>query len=152
MELTDEQQNRIEPIITTLSPRKDPRGRKLHDARQVINGIWWILRTGVLCKDLPERATIDWCFIRYAPGRLIGDKAYDSDQLDKQLFNQRDIELIAPHRAGQKSNHTGWRKTAQIQERWQGEWLFAWLQNFRRLNVRYEYHYSYFLALSLPAL
>ncbi len=31
------------------------------------------------------------------PECLIGDKAYDSDGLDRRLMEQRGLELIAPH-------------------------------------------------------
>ena len=55
MELTKEQWNRIEPIIVSLAPAKDPRGRKARDPREVMNGILWILRTGAPWKDLPQR-------------------------------------------------------------------------------------------------
>jgi transposase len=55
MELTNEQWNRIEPIIVSLTPAKDPRGRKGRDPREVMNGILWILRTGAPWKDLPQR-------------------------------------------------------------------------------------------------
>ena len=55
MELTNEQWNRIEPIITSSAPPKDPRGRKARDPREVLNGILWILRTGAPWKDLPQR-------------------------------------------------------------------------------------------------
>jgi transposase len=55
MELTNEQWNRIEPIILSLTPVKDPRGRKARDPREVINAILWILRTGAPWKDLPQR-------------------------------------------------------------------------------------------------
>jgi transposase len=55
MELTNEQWNRIEPIIVSLTPIKDPRGRKPRDPREVMNGILWILRTGAPWKDLPQR-------------------------------------------------------------------------------------------------
>ena len=55
MELTNEQWNRIEPIIVSLTPIKDPRGRKPRDPREVMNGILWILRTGAPWADLPER-------------------------------------------------------------------------------------------------
>ena len=55
MELTNEQWNRIEPIIVSLTPLKDPRGRKPRDPREVMNGILWILRTGAPWKDLPQR-------------------------------------------------------------------------------------------------
>ena len=55
MELTNEQWARIEPIIVSLTPIKDPRGRKPRDPCEVMNGILWILRTGAPCKDLPQR-------------------------------------------------------------------------------------------------
>src|SRR5512137_263911 len=55
MELTNEQWNRIGPIIRLAKPSKDPRGRKERDPREVLNGILWILRTGAPWKDLPER-------------------------------------------------------------------------------------------------
>ena len=34
----------------------------------------------------------------YAPERLIGDRAYDSDPLDERLRTERGIEMIARHR------------------------------------------------------
>ena len=46
MELTIEQWNRIEPVISSLTPIKDPRGRRPRDPLEVLNGIMWILRTG----------------------------------------------------------------------------------------------------------
>jgi len=55
MELTNEQWNRIEPIVLSAKPSKDPRGRKERDPREVLNGILWILRTGAPWKDLPPR-------------------------------------------------------------------------------------------------
>jgi len=55
MDTTNEQWNRIEPIIKELTPSKDPRGRPTNDLRQVFNGILWILRTGAPWKDLPQR-------------------------------------------------------------------------------------------------
>ena len=55
MGLTNEQWSRIEPIITSSTPPKDPRGRKARDPRKVLNGILWILRTGAPWKDLPQR-------------------------------------------------------------------------------------------------
>ncbi len=55
MELTNEQWKRIEPIIVSSTPSKDPRGRPARDPREVLNGILWILRTGAPWKDLPQR-------------------------------------------------------------------------------------------------
>jgi len=41
-------------------------------------------------------------FVRQLPERLIGDNAYDSDRLDKELA-RRGVELIAPHRRTRNS-------------------------------------------------
>ena len=91
--------------------------------------------------------TIDSSFTKYAPDKIIGDKAYDSDPLDKKLMEERCIEMIAPHRRGRKkAKIQDGRKLKPYRRRWK-ERLFAWLQNFRRLVVRYEYHVENFLAM-----
>jgi transposase len=43
MELTNEQWNRIEPLIKAGTPEKEVRGRKPKDPREVLYGILWIL-------------------------------------------------------------------------------------------------------------
>ena len=93
-------------------------------------------------------ATINGSFSKYAPDKLVGDKAYDSDKLDDQLLNERGVEMVAPHRKGRKKAKTqDRRKLKCYRRRWKVERLFAWLQNFRRLVVRYEYHVVNFLAM-----
>ena len=92
--------------------------------------------------------TIDSGFTEYAPDKLIGDKAYDSDGLDQRLLDERNVEMIAPHRKGRKKPKTqDGRKLRRYRRRWKVERLFAWLQNFRRLVVRYEYHADNFLGM-----
>jgi len=92
--------------------------------------------------------TIDSSFTQYAPDKLIGDKAYDSDPLDDRLLEDRGVEMIAPHRKGRKKSNTqDGRKLRRYRRRWKVERLFAWLQNFRRLIVRYEYHVENFLGM-----
>ena len=74
------------------------------------------------------------------PEQLIGDKAYESDRLDARLAEQG-IELIAPHRAKRTKPKTQeGRPLRRYTRRWKVERLFAWLQNFRRVLVRHEYH------------
>ncbi len=46
--------------------------------------------------------TIDSGFTEYVPDKLIGDKVYDSDELDQRLLNDRNIEMVASHRKGCK--------------------------------------------------
>ena len=93
-------------------------------------------------------ATLDTCFLDELPQRLVGDKAYDSDPLDARLAEERNVELIAPHRGGRhKPPSQDGRPLRRYRHRWKMERLFAWLQNFRRLVVRYEYHLDNFLAM-----
>jgi transposase len=91
--------------------------------------------------------TLDQSFLETPPERLIGDKAYDSDPLDDRLKNQRGIELIAPHKTNRRKLKTqDGRTLRRYRRRWKVERLFAWLQNFRRLVVRYEYHVENFFG------
>lgn len=79
--------------------------------------------------------------VSQAPERLIGDKAYDSDPLDRQMREDYRTEVISPHRAGRTPKKTqDGRALRRYKRRWKVERLFAWLYNFRRLVVRYEYH------------
>lgn len=48
--LTDEQWQRIEPLL----PRLESRGRPWRDDRQVFEGVLWVLKTGARWRDLPE--------------------------------------------------------------------------------------------------
>jgi transposase len=92
------------------------------------------------------RKTLVERFTDAAPERLIGDKAYDSDPLDKELREQ-EVELIAPHKSNRKKARTqDGRRLRRYKRRWKVERLFAWLQNFRRILVRYEYHDENYLG------
>ena len=84
-------------------------------------------------QTLEERIVAD------VPERLIGDKAYDSDKLDEQLMHNFGTEMIAPNRNNRTQTQDG-RPLRRYRRRWKIERLFAWLFNFRRLVVRYEYH------------
>ncbi|TKD03468.1 transposase [Polyangium fumosum] len=74
------------------------------------------------------------------PKRLIGDKASDSNALDARLAKERGIELIAPNRSNRKRLTQDLRPLRRYKRRWKLERLFAWLQSFRRIVVRYERH------------
>ena len=78
------------------------------------------------------------------PRRLIYDAAADSDPLRKRL-GQRGIELICPHRRNRtKSPTQDGRSFRRYRRRWKVERSISWLQNFRRLVTRYEYHADLF--------
>ncbi len=85
-------------------------------------------------------STVAACFVDEQPERLIGDKAYDSDPLDDRLADNG-IELIAPHRRNRtKPKIQDGRPLLRYKRRWKVERLIAWLQNFHRVIIRYEYY------------
>jgi transposase len=73
------------------------------------------------------------------PEKLIGDKAYDSDKLDAAMA-ARGVEMISPHRANRKpENKTqDGRPLRRYKRRWTVERTIGWLQNYRRLCIRWE--------------
>jgi transposase len=54
MDLTEAQWEKLKPLLAAKR-RSDGRGRPWRDARAVLNGILWVLRTGAPWHDLPER-------------------------------------------------------------------------------------------------
>jgi transposase len=54
MDLTEAQWEKLNPLLAAKR-RFDGRGRPWRDARAVLNGILWVLRTGAPWHDLPER-------------------------------------------------------------------------------------------------
>jgi transposase len=92
--------------------------------------------------------TVEQRFVADVPERLIGDKAYDSDRLDQEVLAQFGCAVIAPHRRNRRAAPTqDGRSLRRFCRRWKIERLFAWLYNFRRLVVRYEYHAENYLGL-----
>jgi len=73
------------------------------------------------------------------PEKLIGDKADDSDRLDQALA-ARGVEMISPHRANRKAENKtqDGRPLRRYKRRWTVERTISWLQNYRRLCIRWE--------------
>ncbi len=63
-ELTDEQWERLSPL---LPPQKPKRGRPGNELRPIVNAILWIVRTGAPWRDLPER---------YGPWSTVASRFY----------------------------------------------------------------------------
>jgi len=90
-------------------------------------------------------AVLAGCFLDQLPERLIGDKAYDSDGLDKILAEEYGIEMISPNRANRGKTQDG-RPLRRYKRRWKVERIFACMQNYRRLVTRWEFHIENFLG------
>ena len=90
--------------------------------------------------------TLDDRLVDANPERLIGDRAYDSDPLDEMLAT-RGIQMISPHKRNRKKPKTqDGRVLRRYRRRWKVERLFAWLQNYRRILVRYDRFLENYLA------
>ena len=92
-------------------------------------------------------ATLEERIVADVPQRLMGDKACDSDRLDERLLERFGTEMIAPNKTNRRVPTQGGRPWRRYRRRWKIERLFAWLFNFRRLVVRYEYHAENFQGL-----
>ena len=76
----------------------------------------------------------------------IGDKAYDSDPLDVSL-RDRGVEMVAPDKKNRKKPATqDGRRLCRYKRRFKVERFFSWLEDFRRLVVRWEYHAANYLG------
>ncbi len=94
MDITNEQWNRIEPIIKKLTPPKDPRGRPPRDPRHVLNGILWILRTGAPWKDLPQRyPPYQTCHRRFQQWVKQGIFKRIAQELAEDLYERGQIDI-----------------------------------------------------------
>jgi transposase len=89
--------------------------------------------------------SFDFYMIEAKPENLIGDKAYDSDELDASLKKQG-VEMIAPHRSNRNLKTQDGRRLRRYERRWLVERYFAWLQWKRRVLIRWEYYAENFLG------
>ncbi|WP_083438742.1 IS5 family transposase [Caldimonas brevitalea] len=89
--------------------------------------------------------SFDFYMIEAKPEHLIGNKAYDSDDLDSKLKKQG-VEMIAPHRGNRKLKTQDGRALRRYVRRWLAERYFAWLQWKRRVLVRWEDYPENFLG------
>jgi transposase len=89
--------------------------------------------------------TLKESFVEELPGKLIGDRAYDSDPLDAEL-KAMGVEMIAPHHPRRRRKTQDGRKLRCYRRRWHVERLFAWLMRSRRLVTRYERSADNFLG------
>jgi transposase len=92
--------------------------------------------------------TLGQRFLAETPERMIGDRAYDRDPLDQHIQERYGVQLIAPHKFVRVAPATqDGRVLRRYCRRWKVERLFAWLHNFRRIVIRWEYYPENFLGM-----
>jgi transposase len=142
MELTDEQWLAVEPFIPAAErgPPGRKGGRPWVSARNVLNGVLWVLRTGAPWADLPERyPPYQTCHRRFQRWVAKGT-------LPKVLAAlRRDLEERGGKRPSRRKQDG--RALRRYKRRWRVERLFAWLKRWRRLATRWEYKAENFLGL-----
>ncbi len=72
------------------------------------------------------------------PERLIADKGYDSNEARELIESRGMIPIIPARENNAKATHQDGRRLKRYSNRWIIERTNAWIQNFRRLVVRYE--------------
>ncbi|HLM53184.1 MAG TPA: IS5 family transposase [Pseudoxanthomonas sp.] len=77
--------------------------------------------------------SLDFYMIEAMPEIVIGDRAYDSDDLDDDL-DGKGIRMVSPHRRNRKKPRTqDGRELRRYERRWIVERFFAWMKHKRRL-------------------
>jgi transposase len=98
--------------------------------------------------------TLTKCFVAdEKPEHLIGDKAYYSDPLDERQTVEHRVEMISPHRGWRRKRPKKTQDGRPLRHCYKHRWkierlLFAWLQNFHRILVRYDYHAENYLGFA----
>ncbi|NML32257.1 transposase [Paraburkholderia antibiotica] len=54
-DITDEQWQRVAPLLPELWPRAELRGRPLANTRAVLNGVLWVMYSGATWSSMPRR-------------------------------------------------------------------------------------------------
>jgi transposase len=76
----------------------------------------------------------------------LGDRAYDSDDLDEDMRGMG-IKMVSPQRKNRKKPKTqDGRELRRYKRRWIVERFFAWIKHKRRLLNRWEFHPENFLG------
>src|SRR5438132_1704530 len=136
--VSDKQWEAIKPH---LPKRKRSRkgGRPPIDDRKCFEGILWILWTGAPWSELPER---------YGSKSAVHRRLKEwTESKVRAILAKRGIEPIIPARSNNTvATHQDGRKMRRYKRRWIIERSNSWLQNFRKLAVRYERSEKIFAA------
>jgi transposase len=119
-ELTDEEWERIRPLLPAQKPRT---GRPNSDHRQIINGIIWVLKSGAPWRDLPERygkvGIVSSRFYRWVAAGVwqkvldgLPGEAQDAGEVDWEL-PRLDGSIVRAHQ-----HSAGAKKVTRPAKRW----------------------------------
>jgi transposase len=137
MDLTDEQWAVLEPLIPEPPRRADGRGRPWRSAREVLNGILWILRTGAPWKDMPVRyPSYQTCHRRFQRWNREGVMDQILRVLAQDLKERGDLDLSECFIDGTfvvaKKGALGWERPsgAKVRRSWQWQTALVFLSPY----------------------
>jgi transposase len=94
VDITDVQWEFIRPLLPVYRRRKDGRGRPRQDLRAVLNGAFWILRTGAQWQELPRRyPSYQTCHRYFQEWSRDGTVDRILNALAKDLYDRGGIDL-----------------------------------------------------------
>jgi transposase len=143
-ELTEEQWTIIQPLIPTPPSRADGRGRPWRDAREVLNGILWILRSGARWQDLPERfPPYQTCHRRFQQWVRDGTLRRVLEALATDLRERGELDLSECFIDGTfvvaKKGDRGWERPsgARVRSSWRWQTALVFLSPSTRRLLRH---------------
>src|SRR5947207_3667392 len=96
-ELTDEQWDLVEYLFPE---RTEGRGRPRKSPREVLNALFWILRSGAPWRDLPERYGPWQSVLRSRPLCYAGDKGFSQPRI-RSWLKRHSVRCVIPRRSDQ---------------------------------------------------
>ncbi|EMF80876.1 hypothetical protein LEP1GSC188_3094 [Leptospira weilii serovar Topaz str. LT2116] len=143
MDLSNDQWKILEPLIIEPNVREDGKGRPRMDARSILNGILWILRTGAQWKELPDRyPPYQTCHRRFQEWNRNGTMRNMIRSLASDLKERGGIDIEESFIDGTfvpaKKGVQKWGKPSvgRIQRSWQSETAKVFLSPFARKMLR----------------
>lgn len=143
MDLTNEQWDILKLLMIEPSRREDGKGRPRSEARSVLNGILWILRTGAQWKDLPDRyPPYQTCHRRFQEWNRNGTMRKMICSLAQDLRERGEIDIeesfidgtFVPAKKGAQRSVK--QSVGKVQRSWQSETVMVFLSPFAQKMLR----------------
>ena len=141
-ELSDEQWSLIEPLFEKAETIQT-RGRPARPAREVLNGVLWILRSGARWQDLPERfPPYQTCHRRFQEWVRDGRLKKVLETLAQDLLERGRLDLSETFIDGTfvaaKKGASLWEKPsgARVRSSWQWQTALVFLSPSTQLLLR----------------
>ncbi|SMG27141.1 transposase [Paraburkholderia susongensis] len=116
-DITDEEWQRVAPLLPELRPRAELRGRPLANTRAVLNGVMWVMYSGATWSAMPRRyPSYQTCHRRFKSW-------YESGVLKRvteQLLGSASEELCQLMEARMRTHVGAQQKTAAVVQVAQG--------------------------------